>query len=136
MEPIVVFFLILLPVVALALFLLSWGAYTGRTRLLWSHGGAVMAGGKYWFVLSPALLGGFVLVAMVMLLLRVNPETEDLFDSSGSPIRTGLTMGLFAFFILALVASYWLPERLKPAWLREAEGQEAETAGVPGRRRG
>jgi hypothetical protein len=126
MEPIVVFFLVLLPVVALALLLLTWAAYAGRTKLLWSNGGGVMAGGRYWFVLSPALMVGDVLIALTLLLLRVNPETEHILDASVSPIRTSLTVGLVAFLILAIAASYWLPERLKPLWIRQDEAQENE----------
>ncbi|QCU78941.1 hypothetical protein E7744_12990 [Citricoccus sp. SGAir0253] len=132
MEPIFVFFLVLLPVVALVMLLLTWGAYAGKTTLLWSHGGGVMAGGKYWFVLSPALMAADVLVVLVMVILRVNPETEDRFDS------WGLVGALVAFLLLALVASYWLPERLKPEWIREAEAAEAESAATrrQARRRG
>jgi hypothetical protein len=138
MKPIVVFFLVLLPVVALALLLLTWAAYAGRTKLLWSHGGGVAAGGRYWFVLSPALMVGDVLIAMALLLLRANPETENILDASVSPIRTSLTVGLVAFLILAIAASYWLPERLKPLWIREEEAQEkdARAARRQARRRG
>ncbi|NUL44400.1 hypothetical protein F7P69_04225 [Cellulosimicrobium funkei] len=126
MEPIVVFFLVLLPLVAAVLLLITWGAYTGRTRILWLHSVRIMVGGKYWFILSPAILVLTIAAAMVMLLLRVNPNTEHFIDA-GNPVHTILLIALWAGLILALVASYWLPERLKPGWVRQLEADERAT---------
>ncbi|NUL44403.1 hypothetical protein F7P69_04240 [Cellulosimicrobium funkei] len=126
MEPIFVFFLILLPLVAAVLLLITWGAYAGRTSLLWFYGAGAMAGGKYWFILSPAILVLTIAAMVVMILLRVNPSTEHFIDP-GNWIHTILLIVLGGGLILALVASYWLPERLKPGWVRQLEADERAT---------
>lgn len=127
MEPIFVFFLILLPLVAAGMLALTWGAYTGRTRVLWIRAVRIMIGGKYWFVLSPSILLLPLAAIVAMILLRVNPSTESLITNPGNPVHTMLLIVLWAGLILAFVASYWLPERLKPGWVRQLEAAERTT---------
>lgn len=120
--------LVVLVAVGAALLLLSWGAYTGRTRRLWIPGMRPLVGGRYWFVLTPALLVGDVLVAIAMILVELNPETAGIFaDRPGAPLPAGLVLAGAAILVLALVASYWLPERFKPAWIREIEAGHTRT---------
>jgi len=108
------------------LLLLTWGAYTGRTRLLWIRGVRPLIGGRYWFVLSPTVLVGSVLGGIAGVLVEANPETSGLFSHSPSdPLPASIILWTAACLILALVVSYWLPDRLKPQWIREVESLEA-----------
>lgn len=127
MEPIFVFFLILIPLVAAGMVALTWGAYTGRSRILWIRAVRIMIGGKYWFVLSPSILVLTLAAIMTMILLRVRPSTENLITNPGNPVHTTLLIVLWAGLLLAFVASYWLPKRLKPGWLRHLEADERTT---------
>lgn len=124
MEPIAVFFLVLLPLVAAVLATLTWAAYSGWTRILWIRGVRIVVGGRYWFVLSPALLIGCVAVALTMILLRENPETAHLVQDPGHPVSATLVILLWVFLLLALAASFWLPEPWKPGWIRDLESKE------------
>jgi hypothetical protein len=131
--------LIVLVVLGAVLILMTWGAYAGKTKLLWYHGAGGMAGGPYWFGLSPALLVGDILVVIAMVLVELNPETAGVFASNPSdPLPASLILSGIAIFIIAIAASYWLPERWKPHWIREIEAQEKEAraARKQARRRG
>lgn len=129
MDTVFLIALVVLVAVGAALLLLSWGAYTGRTRRLWIPGVRPIVGGRYWFVLTPALLVGDVLVAVAMILVELNPETAGIFaDRPSAPLPAGLVLAGAAILVLALAASYWLPERLKPAWIREIEAGHRGTA--------
>jgi hypothetical protein len=139
MDTFSVITLVVIVALGAVLLLLTWGAYAGKTTLLWFRGVRPMIGGRYWFVLSPAILVGDVLIVMAMVLLEVHPETAGMFaDSPGDPLPMSLILGLCVVMILALAASYWLPERLKPGWIREVEAQEAEAEATrnQARRRG
>jgi hypothetical protein len=139
MDSFAVITLIVLVVLAAVLLLMTWGAYAGKTKLLWHHGAGVNAGGPYWFVLSPALMVGMLLAVGAVVLLEINPETKGTFAANpADPLSLTITLSMWAFLILALVASYWLPERLKPLWLREEEAREKEAraARKQARRRG
>jgi hypothetical protein len=131
--------LIVLAILAAVLLLLTWGAYAGKTKLLWRHGGGVAAGGPYWFVLSPALMVGMLLAGAAMILVEINPETSGTFATSPTdPLPATIILSMGAFFIIAIAASYWLPERWKPHWIREIEAREKEAraARKQARRRG
>ena len=139
MDSFAVIALIVLVVLAAVLLLLTWGAYTGRTKLLWIRGVRPLVGGPYWFVVSPAILVGAVLVAAAMILVELNPETAGTFAQNPSdPLPASLILALCGFGLLALAASYWLPERLKPEWIREEEARskEAKATRRQARRRG
>ncbi|MFC7401801.1 hypothetical protein [Citricoccus sp. GCM10030269] len=135
MEPYFVIALALLALTATVLGVLSWAAYAGRTTVLWIRGVRPLIGGRYWFVLSPAILIGSLLCAAAMVLVEVNPETAGTFrDSPGNPLPASIVAAACVFLIVSLVASYWLPEGLKPGWIREREEQEcrAEAPAPPG----
>jgi hypothetical protein len=139
MDSFAVITLIVLVVLGAFFLLLTWGAYAGKTKLLWHYGAGGMVGGPYWFVLTPALFVGDILVVIAMVLVELNPETAGLFANNPSdPLPASLVIAAIAIFIIAIAASYWLPERWKPHWIREEEAREKEAraARKQARRRG
>ncbi|WP_026818823.1 hypothetical protein [Arthrobacter castelli] len=95
---------------------LSYLGYTGRWRRFLTMQPILMPVGRYWGLLTAALLGAAAFWACGAATLFVLPRTSIWAEEHSFWFLTLPTLVLFAG---AYLFSWWLPYRLRPQWLIE-----------------